>query len=104
MSTIYGQSTIYIAAADAKDGSAGCFFERDLRTVKQVLVRLTVQGRQSVHAYYRSPLYESCVLSTVLAKRAWALQERVLSTRTLKYKFRMDANTHTHVKHFQSEY
>jgi hypothetical protein len=85
MSAVYGQTTLNLAAAGAEDGSIGCFFDRDDRIAQQVRVRITAQGQQGLYACYDNNLYKTCFSSTPLANRAWALQERILPTRTLYF-------------------
>jgi hypothetical protein len=107
MSAVYGQTTLNLAAADAKDGSIGCFFDRDDRIVQQVRVRTTTQGLVGLYACYDNNLYKTCFSSTPLANRAWALQERILPTRTLyfgEHRLLGGENTNTHAKHFQIKY
>jgi hypothetical protein len=86
MSAVYGQTTLNLAAAGAKDGSIGCFFDRDDRIVQQVRVRIITQGQQDIYACYDSNLYKTCISSTPLANRAWALHEWILPTRTLYFR------------------
>ncbi|PMD40578.1 HET-domain-containing protein [Hyaloscypha variabilis F] len=62
MASVYGGSTINIAAASATDGSKGCFFDR---TSSQTFIQLGSRRRAG--------------------NRGWCLQERLLPCRTLHF-------------------
>jgi hypothetical protein len=79
MSSVYGGSTLNIAATGARDGSNGCYFERPRYWRCQVSedvdgVTHSYEG-VSLHPFQRMPLL----------RRGWALQERLLPTRTLHF-------------------
>ncbi|TVY15015.1 hypothetical protein LARI1_G006653 [Lachnellula arida] len=80
MSSIYGGSTVTIAAAGAKDGTEGCFLKPPGFIGKVHLEPTTGE----VWDIAPSEFYGSVVKSH-LAGRAWALQERLLSPRTLHF-------------------
>ncbi|RDL35433.1 Uncharacterized protein BP5553_07364 [Venustampulla echinocandica] len=85
MANIYGNSTVTIAAAAGSDCNAGCFIkssrytDRRLIGIKLPLPDLSMGtiffGVQNEYEPWKDPLH----------KRAWALQERLLSPRLLIY-------------------
>jgi hypothetical protein len=96
MSSIYGCSSLNIAAAKAGDGSVGLFFPRNPKSVERIQFCLesgTVQEdlTSSGDGYCSGILYDCApkdiwknnVSKSVLGRRAWVLQERFLSPRTL---------------------
>ena len=80
MSSIYGGSTITIAAAGATDGTKGCFLKPP-GFIGKVHIKLSTS---EVWDIAPSGFHKSVVKSH-LAGRAWALQERLLSPRTLHF-------------------
>jgi len=89
MSSVYGGSTINIAAADSLDGNGGCLYD-DMATRtkrKAFRYRLRMPGLQDERPWELAPiyLYPHCTSWSHLASRAWALQERLLAPRTLQF-------------------
>jgi hypothetical protein len=83
---VYGSSYLNIAAAGATDGSQGCLFlGQDLERVNAFRVKARIDGVKHIYNCAPVDLYEHCILKTPLAMRAWALQERLLSPRTLHF-------------------
>jgi hypothetical protein len=80
MSSVYGGSAITIAAAAATDGTKGCFLKPS-GFVGKVHIEPT---QNEVWDIAPSEFYTS-VAKSYLAGRAWALQERLLSPRTLHF-------------------
>jgi hypothetical protein len=89
MSSVYGCSSINIAATSAKDGSVGCFFNRDPKPMQRVRIPIFNDEKEELY---------DCVFRAVtppgpyvhlkdapLARRAWAFQERLLAPRTLHF-------------------
>ncbi|TEY43180.1 hypothetical protein BOTCAL_0376g00120 [Botryotinia calthae] len=84
MSSIYGGSVITIAASSARDSSKGCFlkppnFSGGLRA------RITDGGHQRVQDFFVTKEYDRSTLRAHLGTRAWALQEKMLSPRTIHF-------------------
>jgi hypothetical protein len=85
MSTVYGGASLNIAAASAKDGNDGPFSRRLPLTSRKSATRVKVEVNSETKAFQFAdgrPCYR-CVKSQPLAQRAWALQERILATRTI---------------------
>jgi hypothetical protein len=89
MAKIYGMSSLNIAAAAAKDGDGGCLFPREPTQIRPT--RVEVEVKQEAEDEYEKRVYvlvESDLVTheidlAPLSRRAWALQERVLSPRNL---------------------
>lgn len=98
MSSIHGCSSLNIAASKAKDGSEGIFVPRNAKSVEKIQLYLQ-SGPVKEGSTAMLPVDESCpgimyycapidtwkkkVSNSALGKRAWVLQERFLSPRTL---------------------
>lgn len=91
MSSIYGCSTINIAASGARDGSMGCFFDRG--TELQASLRkacIPVRALEEKVAMWafdciRDSLCQVDIEDAPLASRGWCFQERFLPHRTLHF-------------------
>lgn len=83
MASVYGGSTINIAAAGAKDGSWGCFLKPAV-FVGKVHVTGTRDGIRKAWDI-ATTLHYSSVTQSHLSTRAWAFQERILAPRTLHF-------------------
>jgi hypothetical protein len=82
MGTVYGHSGLNIAATSASDGRVGCFFDRDADWRCQVL--LGTDGSTPVlYECFPPELFRQPVDEVPLMSRAWVVQERFLSPRTL---------------------
>lgn len=84
MTSVYGGSTITIAASSARNSTEGCFvtvpyFSGGLR------VRITDGGKQRVQDFRNSENYNLSTFETHLGGRAWALQEKMLPPRTIHF-------------------
>ncbi|KAF3067289.1 hypothetical protein GL218_08627 [Daldinia childiae] len=105
MADVYGCSSLNIAATGARDGTVGCFFERDERLIRQlprVRVRLIHKGNAPITNgnsdddaddttknylvdIVSSDIYNRGIEESPLVSRAWCFQERFLAPRTLHF-------------------
>ncbi|CAG8980991.1 hypothetical protein HYALB_00013789 [Hymenoscyphus albidus] len=81
MADVYGGSAITVAAADAKNSSIGCFFQRSPKEI----CSLHLQTAKRSYSVTELMSQSSGVKNSLLFKRAWAFQERVLSPRILHF-------------------
>lgn len=84
MSSVFGGSTVTIAASSARDGTEGCFmkpphFSGGLRA------RINDGGLRRVQDFRSQETYDLSTIKTHLGTRAWALQERILPPRTIHF-------------------
>lgn len=88
MASVYGGSSLNIAASGASDGTEGCFFPRDVNLIRRCLVSAAPDPDKEVQGLYYctdSNLHDRCFYLSPLSQRAWAFQERFLSPRTLHF-------------------
>ncbi|KAM0132829.1 hypothetical protein ACHAO1_006574 [Botrytis cinerea] len=85
MSTVYGLSSLNIAATAAPDGTIGCLFERNLRYTEAVKVAVKTNHQKQVYKIEDKNLYENNIIRAPLTTRAWVVQERILAPRTLHF-------------------
>jgi hypothetical protein len=83
MSTVYGGSTLNIAASGASDGTQGCFF-KSTPTI-QCRVSIKCSSRTILYQCIPRGTYDIDLMRMPLMKRGWALQERILPPRTLHF-------------------
>jgi hypothetical protein len=83
MSSVYGGSTVNIAASGAEDGTIGCFFERDFSS--RCLIQISSPGEDQLYESFPYDIYGIEVTKMPPMSRGWALQERILPTRTLHF-------------------
>lgn len=83
MGGIYEGSTLNIAASHAKDGSRGCFIRRDAQW--RCRIETKFQDRPIQLDCVPAALGIRHILDEPLARRGWALQERVLARRTVHF-------------------
>ncbi|RYP90002.1 hypothetical protein DL770_003847 [Monosporascus sp. CRB-9-2] len=88
MSDIYGCSTLNLSATGAKDGSVGCFFDRDARDIKGIkktYIPAAVNGEAYLFKCASARIYSRAFNDAPLLSRAWCFQERFLAHRTLHF-------------------
>ncbi|TGO28185.1 hypothetical protein BPAE_0031g00510 [Botrytis paeoniae] len=78
MAAVYGHSSLNVAATAASDGTIGCLFERDLR-------KIGAHKAEKLCSIADMQFYASNISSAALARHAWAVQERILASRTLHF-------------------
>lgn len=84
MSTVYGNSTLNIAAAWARDGSQGLFCPRPVsRALSKILAR--PNANPTIYDCAPSELYRRSMTAMPLEFRGWTLQERVLPSKSLYF-------------------
>ena len=85
MASVYGCSTLNIAASYARDGTVGCFVKRNPEDVVPCQVYIGEQGHEQQFVCIPAEFYRRGLLGTSLGQRAWAFQERFLAPRTLYF-------------------
>ena len=81
MRSIYGGSRVSIAAISALNAHQGCFNKPKYQS-SGFYARITTKSHSRMQAFFTVDLHEEYI-SGPLARRAWALQERMLPPRTL---------------------
>ncbi|EPE24535.1 hypothetical protein GLAREA_08387 [Glarea lozoyensis ATCC 20868] len=82
MSSVYGGSSLNLAASDAPNGAAGCFFNRG--NLWRCQVRVNANHKEELYDCVPKNIRMS-LRDTQLAKRCWVVQERILARRTLHF-------------------
>ena len=89
MSDIYGHSTLNLIAAHARDSRDGCFSKRDVHTVRPCQVpnpfKLASNDSFIVYPTRMDKIYNVQVRNSLIYNRAWVLQERLLSPRSVYF-------------------
>jgi hypothetical protein len=85
MSDVYGSSYLTIAATSAIDGYVGCFRERNPAAICCQRLNLPYENGNKAFDCYNFDIYQRGIIDSPLASRAWALQERFLTTRTIHF-------------------
>lgn len=83
MSSVYGGSSLNIAASGAVDGNSGCFLQQS-RTWG-CMVKANVREKPNRFRCVPLAMYHDPPTQSPLAKRGWALQERLLPPRSLHF-------------------
>ncbi|KAL9615377.1 MAG: hypothetical protein Q9167_000205 [Letrouitia subvulpina] len=88
MGNVYGNSTLTIAAASAKDSYEGCFFQRNALRTRPCFARVFgVWCIVERHPNLLEEIYGDLRLTSdwILDTRAWVLQEQILACRTVNF-------------------
>ncbi|KAH8775892.1 heterokaryon incompatibility protein-domain-containing protein [Hyaloscypha finlandica] len=83
MAIVYGNSSINIAASGAEDGTIGCFFDRG--EAWRCQVSITIGEQSLLYDCVSNEMYRYNFADMPLGRRGWALQERLLPSRTLHF-------------------
>lgn len=82
MSSVHGGSSLNIAASSSTDGTGGCCIQPTDHS-GGFEAEVCIGGRKQRHHFLPLNMYERSIHKNPLAMRAWALQEKALSPRTL---------------------
>lgn len=88
MSSVYGGSSLNLAASAASDGREGCFFSRndaDMQRMAHQQIQWTKNSQRWTFNCIDPTLYTSCMQDCPLNQRGWTFQERFLSPKTLHF-------------------
>ncbi|KAF8848137.1 HET-domain-containing protein [Acephala macrosclerotiorum] len=85
MASVYGCSSLNLAASHARDGTVGCFVDRKPEDVVPCQVAIPHQDHEQLFVCVPADFYRRELLGTSLGRRAWAFQERLLAPRTLYF-------------------
>ena len=85
MSSIYGGSSLNIAASFASDGRVGCFVDRVLADIWRILVRAKVGNEDRFFECLPPEMYRRGLTEMPLLQRGWVVQERILAPRMLHF-------------------
>ncbi|KAI0127829.1 heterokaryon incompatibility protein-domain-containing protein [Xylariales sp. AK1849] len=85
MSDVYGGSALTLAATGAIDGSVGCYREREPASIASQKLCVSKEGGHKYFDCYNFDIYKQGIVDSPLASRAWALQERFLTPRTVHF-------------------
>jgi hypothetical protein len=84
MNSVYGNSYLNIAASSAESVHEGCFLKPS-SMVDGLRIPITINGVPLVREFRSSSVYDLSTTKSHLSTRAWALQERVLPSRTIHF-------------------
>jgi hypothetical protein len=85
MAGVYGQSSLNIMASAAPDGRTGCLFRRDSLCSQRGTVEVEISGQRRKLDYADTELFNKNVSQSLLLKRSWVLQQRLLAPRNLYF-------------------
>lgn len=85
MASIYRNCVLNIAATGSSDNGGGLFQERNTHWVTPSKVHIQYKGHDKVYSASLDGLWGKYINRATLNRRAWVLQERLLSPRTLHF-------------------
>lgn len=85
MAYVYKNEYCNIAGTAASDGTKGLFFPRTPSDFTAPRIGLQTEGISRIYEVFGNKVWSEGVDTAPLYKRAWALQERLLSTRNLHF-------------------
>ncbi|KAH0537763.1 hypothetical protein FGG08_005511 [Glutinoglossum americanum] len=85
MGKVYQKGICNIAATAASDGADGLFVEREPLPISSFSTNIDWKGHKKSYIFARSNLWDRGLIKSVLNRRAWVVQERLLSSRTIHF-------------------
>lgn len=82
MASVYGGSSLNIAASSAKDGTGGCFLKHQ-HHCGGFTAQVCINGKIETLDFSPGDEYKKNVTESYLATRGWTVQEKALPSRTL---------------------
>ncbi|KAE8451812.1 hypothetical protein EG329_002652 [Mollisiaceae sp. DMI_Dod_QoI] len=92
MGAYYKSAYVTISASGADDGTVGCFLARNPASIQPILLSIRLhQAKESIQVISRQPYFKvaprrpTSLGMSRLDRRAWCLQESIMSPRLLKF-------------------
>ncbi|KAK3493647.1 heterokaryon incompatibility protein-domain-containing protein [Neurospora crassa] len=83
MTSVYENSYINFAAADAVDSTQGCFFDRNPSSIRPVRLHIDLEPKSGYYYAAASHRFAYNVAKAPLYRRGWVYQERTLAPRII---------------------